>query len=100
MAETDVKIIVKIKNYIEQHCGDYSSWYVGFAQYPEEKLMSHGVKLDQDPCIYLTAESTEAARNVEQYFFGHLGTDADTHECTDENALSVYTYKKNPSTNP
>ena len=100
MAETDVKIIVKIKNYIDQHGGDYSSWYVGLAQYPEEKLMSHGVKLDRDPCIYLTAESTKDARNVERYFIGHLGTDANTRECTDENALGVYAYKKNPSTHP
>jgi len=100
MAETDVKIIVKIKNYIEQHGGDFPSWYVGLGAYPQEKLLAHGVNLNQDPCIYLTAVSAENARNVERYFVGHLGTDADTHECTDENALSVYAYKKTLSTHP
>ena len=100
MAETDVKIIVKIKDYIEQHGGDFPSWYVGLAVYPQEKLLAHGVNLDQDPYIHLTAASIEDARNVERYFVAHIGTDASTHECTDENALSVYAYKKNPSTHP
>jgi hypothetical protein len=100
MAETDVKIVVQIKSYIEQHGGNYPSWYVGLAEHPEEQLISHGVNLDQDPCIFRTATCLEDAKSVKQYFTTHLGTHEDSNSNDNDNALSVYAYKKSRATHP
>ena len=100
MAETDVKIIVQIKDCIEQCGGNYPSWYVGLAEYPEEKLDAHSVNLDKDRYIYLTATCIEDARSIEHYFVTRMGTDGDTRGSNDEKALSIYAYEKSATTNP
>ena len=100
MADSDVRIVVQIKNYIEQNGGNYTSWYVGRAEHPEEQLISHGVNLDQDPCIYRTASCQEDAKSVKQYFITHLGTYGAPNDNDDENALSIYAYKKSRATHP
>jgi len=99
MADTDVKIVVEIKNYIELHGGNYLSWYVGLAENPEIELIAHGVNLDLDRYIYLPATCMEDARSVEQYFVTRLGTDGDIGG-RDEKALTIYAYKKTKSTKP
>jgi len=100
MADTDVKIVIQIKNYIEQHGGHYPSWYVGRAEDPEEKLVDHGVNLDKGRFIYLTAACVDDAISVEQYFVTRLGTDGHVRDSNGEKILNVYAYKKNPSTDP
>ena len=100
MVDTDVKIVVQIKNFIEQYGGQYPSWYVGIAEYPEEKLIDHGVNLDKNHYIYQAATCVEDARSVKQYFVIRLGTDGDTRDSVDEKALSTYAYKKSASTHP
>jgi hypothetical protein len=100
MADTDVKIVVAIKNYIELHGGNYLSWYVGRAEHPEEKLVDHGVTLDLDRYIYLTATCIDDAKSVEQYFVTRLGTDGHARGGNGGKALSIYAYKKNPATQP
>jgi hypothetical protein len=100
MAETDVKIVVEIKNYIEQNGGNYPHWYVGLAKYPGEKLITHGVNPSRGYCIYITAECKEDAHSAVQYFIEHFGTNGDTGEHNDDYALSVYAYRKTASTHP
>ncbi|MDH4211777.1 MAG: hypothetical protein OEV79_10075 [candidate division WOR-3 bacterium] len=100
MAESDIKIVVEIKNYIEQHGGNYPFWYVGLAEQPEEELIARGVNLDLDRYVYLTAACMEDAKNVKQYFITRLGTDGDPRGIVDQKALNVYAYKKNASTHP
>lgn len=100
MPETDVKIVVQIKSFIEENGGNYHSWYVGLADDPVAQLISHGVNLDSDPYIHRTATRIEDARGVGQYFIAHVGTDGDTRGNSSEKALSVYAYKKTKSTNP
>ena len=100
MAESDVRIVAQIKSYIEQHGGNYPAWYVGLAEHPEERLMSHGVNLDQDPCIFRTASCVDDAKSVRQYFTTHLGTHGDPDNSDNENALSVYAYRKSRATHP
>lgn len=100
MADTDVKIVVQIKNYIEQHGGHYPTWYVGRAVNPEEKLVDHGVNLDEDRYICRTAMRAEDATGVAQYFVTRLGTDGQVRSGNGGKALSIYAYKKNQSTHP
>jgi hypothetical protein len=100
MDASDIKIVVEIKNYIDQHGGDFRFWYVGLAESPEEKLIYHGVNLDMDRYIYVTAACLEDAKNVKQYFIAGLGVDGDPGALVDPKALSVYAYKKNASTHP
>jgi hypothetical protein len=100
MADTDVKIVIQIKNYIEQHGGHYPSWYVGRAEDPEEKLLDHKVNLDEGRYICKTAECVEDATSVAQYFVARLGTDGHVGSGNGGKALSIYAYKKSRSTDP
>jgi hypothetical protein len=100
MAISDIKIVIEVKNYIDQHGGNYYEWFVGLAENPEEKLIAHGVNLDLDRYTYQTATSIEDARCVERYFVYRLGAEGSTYPYTDEKAFSVYAYKKTPSTQP
>lgn len=100
MAETDVKIVVRIKDCIEQCGGNYSTWYVGRAEYPEEALVAHGVNLDKDRHIYFTTANMEEATSIVHYFITRLGTDGNKSGHCDEKALGVYAYEKSATTHP
>ena len=100
MAETDVKIVVRIKDCIEQCGGNYPSWYVGRAEYPEEALVAHGVSLDKNRHIYFTAATIEEAKSIVHYFMTRLGTDGNRCGPCDEKALSIYAYEKSATTHP
>jgi hypothetical protein len=100
MADSDVKIVVQIKSYIEQNGGNYRAWYVGLAEHPEEQLISHGVNLDEHQYIHRTATCMEDARSIRQYFVTRLGTDGDSNDDVDLKALSIYAYKKSQATHP
>ena len=100
MAKTEAEIKAYIKNYIDQNGADYPSWYVGIAENPKDRLIKgHKVDIDNDPWIFSTAESTDTARRIEQYFVEILKTDGGTGG-GDENTRSVYAYKKSSNTDP
>ena len=89
-----------VKDYIEGNGGKYSSWYVGIADNPRERLFDgHGVKEEGDLWIYRTAESSTEARRIEKYFVEQLGTDGGTGG-GDEKTKAVYAYLKNSHTSP
>jgi len=100
MAETDVKIVVRIKDCIEECGGNYPCWYVGHAENPEEALVAHGVNLDKDRHIYFTAACVEEAKSIVHYFLTRLGTDGDRYGNDDEKALCIYAYEKSATTHP
>jgi hypothetical protein len=100
MEYADIKIVVEIKNYVELHGGDYSDWYVGRAVNPRERLIEHGVNLDCDHYIYLSAARLEDAGGIEQYFVTRMGTDGNVIGYGDLNGIYVYAYEKSITTRP
>lgn len=100
MATIDTEIVVEIKSYIDQHGGDYPLWYVGLAEYPEEQLAYHGVNLDRNDYICLTAPSLEDAKTIKEFLIARFGLDGDPLDTNDPRALNVYTYRKSASTEP
>lgn len=78
--------------------GDYSDWYVGIASDPKERLFEdHNVDKETNGWIYRKAESSDIAREIEEYLIDVLGTDGDTGG-GDETTDWVYAYKKAPHT--
>jgi len=87
----------EIKAHIAKSGVGYNAWYTGISKNPRDRLFDdHGVR---EWYIYRQAFSSNAARNVEDYFVNTLGTDGDVGG-GDENADCVYAYKKTTHTNP
>ncbi len=94
--ETDIR--TTIKEYIDGWGGQYSSWYVGIAANPRDRLFSdHGVN-EEGAWIFDSCASSAAARHVEEYFI-NLGCDGGTGG-GDESTKAVYAYMKQSHTNP
>lgn len=99
MANTKESIKTDIKAYIQQNGGAYSDWYVGVASGPRERLFNdHNVAEKGGVWIYREAESSSAAREVEEYFINTLRTDGGSGG-GDYSTKSVYAYKKTSTTN-
>ncbi len=99
MPKSKQKIIDDIKSYMQEHGGDYSDWYVGISKDTNDRLFNgHGVR-EKGVWIYRTAESSQTARDIEDYFVNTLGTDGGTGG-GDETSNMVYAYKKAIHTNP
>ena len=100
MAKSEDQIKREIKNYIDEGGGDYPSWYVGISEDPEDRLFNdHGVDRDSDAWIYDWAQTSDAARRIELYFFEILGT-AGGPGGGDVDTRAVYAYKKQAHTDP
>ncbi len=92
-------IIQDINNYISQHGGGYSAWYVGIASDPKDRLFNeHNVDQHNGAWIYKDAGSETEARRIEKHFLS-LGCDGGTGG-GDYSTRYVYAYKKTYSTNP
>jgi hypothetical protein len=82
----------EIDSYIKQCGGSYSQWYVGIASKPRERLFTeHNVDEKNGQWIYRDCGSSEAARQVEQYFL-NLGCKGGTGG-GDYTTRSVYAYR-------
>ena len=100
MPKSMPKIIDDIKSHIQKRGGNYSDWYVGISKDAKDRLLSgHGVKEKKDVWIYRKASSSEAAREIEDYFVNTLNTDGGTGG-GDETSDKVYAYKKAKHTKP
>ena len=100
MVKSEQQIKTDIQAYINQRGGAYGVWYVGISKSAQDRLLNgHSVDEKNDQWIYRTANSSAAARNVEDYFVKTLGTDG-SGGGGDENSDMVYAYKKNGRTNP
>lgn len=99
MADTKESIKADIKAYIQKNGSVYSDWYVGIASDPRARLFNdHNVSEKGGAWIYREAESSNAAREVEEYFINTLGTDGGSGG-GDYSTKSVYAYKKTSTTN-
>lgn len=94
---TKQQIIVDITSYINQRAGSLRDWYVGIASDARKRLFNdHAVNEKSDLWIFRTAESSNVARDVEDYFLrrgaqgGPGGGDGDTD--------MVYAYRINSHT--
>jgi hypothetical protein len=75
MATSKETIKTEIKAYIQRNGGTYSDWYVGIVSDPRNRLFrDHNVSENGGAWIYREAESSSAAREVEEYFVNLLGT--------------------------
>jgi len=99
MADTKESIKTDIKTYIQKNGGVYSDWYVGIASDPRDRLFNdYNVNENGGAWIYREAESSSAAREVEEYFVNTLGTDGGSGG-GDYSTKYVCAYKKTSSTN-
>lgn len=94
-----MSIIQEIEDYVSKYGGYFSSWYIGIAEDPEDRLFNqHNVNKKNDNWIYRPTSSSATARNIEQYFLG-LGMDGGSGG-GDYLSKAVYCYKKTYLTNP
>lgn len=95
-----LNIINEIKQYIDNCGGSYSSWYLGISNDAKYRLfVGHKVNENTDNWIYRIAINSDVAREIEEYFIEHIGTDGGTGG-GDDSTNMVYAYKKNSHTNP
>lgn len=100
MAKSKQEIISDIKEYMQKCGGGYSAWYVGISKDARDRLFNgHSVREKEDFWIYRTATSSQATREIEDYFVNTLGTDGGAGG-GDEMADVIYAYKKAAHTNP
>lgn len=100
MEDSDNELVKQVKGFIDRHGNVYPGWYVGITEAPRRRLFDeHGVDEDNDLWIFESASSHEAARAIEKYFTEGLGTDGGPGG-GDEDAETVYSYKKEPHTDP
>ena len=99
MNAEELEIIKEIEDYVSKCGGSFSSWYIGIAEDPRDRLFNeHNVSEKEGIWIYRTTSSSEIARNVEQHFLD-LGMDGGSGG-GDYLSKGVYCYKKTYSTNP
>ncbi len=92
MAKTKEIVIKEIKAYIIDNGGRYRDWYVGIASDARDRLFNaHAVKEQGDAWIYRQCESSDNARDVEDYFIA-LGA-AGGPGGGDYTTTYVYAYK-------
>jgi hypothetical protein len=80
--------------YIKEFDPTFPHWYVGVSDDPKRSLFEcHGVKDAHDPWLYKQLLTNRAARTVQQYFVGQLGTFGAYTEAGSEDHDCVYLYK-------
>jgi hypothetical protein len=100
MAKSKQEIISDINAHIQKCGGSYRAWYVGVSKDARDRLFNgHRVRENGDSWIYRQATSSQAARDVEDYFVNTLGTDGGLGG-GDYTADVVYAYKKAAHTKP
>jgi len=91
-------IVSAIKSYIDRNGGQYSSWYVGIASDPRNRLfVEHGVNETTGAWIYQKAETSSEAREIEEYLINTLGSDGGPGG-GDYSTQYVYAYRKTINT--
>jgi len=98
MAKSKETIKWEIKEYIQNGGGSYSNWYVGIASDPRQRLFNdHNIEEKSGYWIFRECESSNVAREIEEYFINTLGTDGSPGG-GDYFTKYVYAYKKTSST--
>ena len=93
-----MNIIQEIEDYVNKCGGSFSSWYIGIAEDPRDRLFNeHNVNERNGNWIFWPTSSSATARNIERYFLD-LGMDGGSGG-GDHLSKAVYCYKKTYSTN-
>lgn len=94
------QIVAEIMEYMHQCGGPPSTWYVGIAKEPTNRLFNdHGVLRQGDAWIFRQALSSEEARRAEAHLVSTLGTDGGSGG-GDRASAYVYAYKKSNHSHP
>src|SRR6266700_2874685 len=92
MVNDENSIVTSIKDYVRKIGGQYSDWYVGIAQNPEDRLFQDHKVHRNGAWIYDNAGSRESAARIEDYFVTRLGTKGNPGGGTDATTW-VYAYR-------
>ena len=100
MAKGKKEIISEIKHHISKEGSPYAAWYVGVTEQPQIRLFDdHSVDKDNGWWIFIPAQTSLVAREIERYFLEALGADGGPRG-GDREARYVYAYRKALSTDP
>tara|TARA_B100000315_G_C14405346_1_gene508426 strand:- start:401 stop:817 length:417 start_codon:yes stop_codon:yes gene_type:complete len=95
------QIKYEILAYMKEFGGDFSEYYVGVSDDPENALFkSHQVDRGKDPWLYKQALTYQAARTAQDYFLSRLKSDGEAIAGGNEDWDCVYVYKKSQRTAP
>ncbi len=95
------QIKYEILAYMKEFGGDFSEYYIGVTDDPENALfMTHKVDRKKDPWLYKQALTFQAARTAQDYFLTRLNADGEAAKQGDEDTDCVYVYKKSKRTTP
>ena len=95
------QIKYEILAYMKEFGGDFSEYYVGISNDPENALFkSHQVDRGKDPWLYKQALTHQAARTAQDYFLSRLKSDGEAIVGGNEDWDCVYVYKKSQRTAP
>ena len=87
--------------YIKEFDANFSSWYVGVASDPKQKMQTdHGVDLEHDIWLHKQAVSFTACKTIQRYFVGTLKTRGELVSVGTEDMDCVYLYKTSERTTP
>lgn len=99
MAGTENEIKDDFVAHIAKEGSQYKYWYVGITNDVERRLfIEHNIDKNNGWWIYRTANNSNIARNVEQYFI-NAGCDGGSGG-GDTTSKLVYAYKKTSNTKP
>jgi len=95
------QIKYEILAYIKEFGGDFSHYFIGVTDDPENALFTaHKVDRKKDPWLYKQALTFQAARTAQDYFLTRLNVDGVAVPHGDEDTDCVYVYKKSKRTSP
>ena len=97
--EKEKKIASEIVTYVEKEGSNKSSWYLGIASNPKDRLFKDHNVSENGWWIYSDAETHVSARNIENYLLNSYGFDGGTGG-GDYTTKFVYAYRKTHTTNP
>tara|TARA_B100000029_G_scaffold235488_1_gene232618 strand:- start:49 stop:354 length:306 start_codon:yes stop_codon:yes gene_type:complete len=95
------QIKYEILAYMKEFGGDFSDYFVGVTDDPENILFKvHKVSRKKDPWLYKQALTFQAARTAQDYFLTRLRADGEPVIQGNEDMDCVYVYKKSKRTKP
>jgi hypothetical protein len=98
LSAAETAIINDIITYSNKEGNPKSTWYVGIASDPKNRLFNdHNVDKEHGWWIYRDTDSDTSARKIESFLLERYGFDGDNGG-GDYTTKSVYAYKKTSST--
>lgn len=97
---TEVSIANEILQHVNSEGSSKSSWYVGIASNPRDRLFKdHNVQEKNSWWIYKNTVTDTSSRRIERYLIDSYGFDGGDGG-GDYTTIFVYAYRKTHTTNP